>query len=199
MNQTTESLSNALQFIENIDALKNTYRQCLTIGGQREESTAEHCFSLALSVLCLAKFSNQKIDTVKTLKMALCHDLSEALLGDTFHYHKSDEPSGTSTSEADALKKLLTPIYETALADEIFSLWNEFEYGTSPEAVFLRGIDRFLPMYHNYKTKGHSWLKHNITKEMALSKNAHIQQSSEVVWEYTKKILSESKDNGWIL
>ncbi len=190
-------LQDALKFIENIDSLKNTYRKCLIMSGQREESTAEHSFSLAMSVLCLSQFSNQKIDVTKTVKMALFHDLAEALLGDTFHYDKNTKPQ--ETSEGDALKQILSPIATTELSTEIYELWNEFENGNSSEAVFLRGLDRFLPMLHNYKTKGHSWVKYGITKEKALQKNSHIEQSSNVIWSFTKDMLDESQLKGWIL
>lgn len=189
-------MKQALQFIENIDALKNTYRKCLIMSGQREESTAEHSFSLAMSVLCLAQFSNENIDVIKTVKMALFHDLAEALLGDTFHYEKAKKAN--EVSESDALKQLLAPIANTDLSQEIYNLWDEFENSNSPEAVFLRGLDRFLPMYHNYKTKGHSWVKHKITKEMALEKNSHIEQSSQMIWSFTKEMLNDSQAKGWI-
>jgi putative hydrolase of HD superfamily len=189
-------LKSALEFLENIDALKSTYRKCLIMNGSKEESTAEHSFSFAMAVLCLSKFSKSEIDVSKAVKMALCHDLAEALLGDTFHYDK--ESTQSEISEAEALKRVLSPISDTDLAQEIFDLWEEFEHGNGPEATFLRGIDRFLPMYHNYKTEGHSWVKYGITKEMALEKNSHIADSSDVVWSFTKEMLDESKRNGWI-
>ena len=193
---TNQKLMDSLQFLENIDALKNTYRRCLIMSGERNESTAEHSFSLAMAVLLLQEHSNEKIEPIKTLKMALFHDLAEALLGDTFHYEKQNKTQ--SLSEEEALKKLLLPIQDQDLATEILQLWQEFEFGGSAEAVFLRGIDRFLPIYHNYKTRGHSWLKFNISKEKVLEKNAHIAQSSEPIWAYTKKILEESKAKGWV-
>lgn len=192
-----QSLKGALAFIENIDALKNTYRQCLILNGSREESTAEHCFSLAMAVFCLSSFSNQPVDVFKTVKMALFHDLAEALMGDTFHYDK--HLKNDDVSEGEALKKILTPIASTQVAEEIYSLWFEFENGQSSEALFLRGLDRFLPMYHNFKTKGHSWRKHGITKKMALQKNAHIEQSSAALWDFTQKMLDECQNKGWIL
>jgi putative hydrolases of HD superfamily len=197
MTEPNIELQDALKFIENIDALKNTYRKCLIMNGSREESTAEHSFSLAMSVLCLSKFSNEKIDVMKTVKMALFHDLAEALLGDTFHYEKNLKPQ--DMTEGDALKKILLPISHTELHDEIYNLWDEFEYGDTPEAVFLRGIDRFLPMLHNYKTNGHSWIKFGITKELALQKTSQIEQSSTMIWDFTKSMLDESQSKGWIL
>lgn len=198
MDSRYKKLQDALQFIEAIDALKNTYRKCLIMSGLRKESTAEHSFSLAMSVLCLSSFSNQEFDVIKTMKMALFHDLAEALLGDVFHYDK-EKPTQGKMSEAEALQKMLLPIRDTQLSQEILDLWNEFENGTGPEAVFLRGLDRFLPMYHNYKTKGHSWIKYGISKEMALTKNAHIKQSSDLIWNYTQNMLNESQEKGWIL
>ena len=130
--------------------------------------------------------------------MALFHDLAEALLGDTLHYSK-DISDAAKTSEIEAMKKMILPIQNTELSQEILDLWSEFENGDSAEAVFLRGLDRFLPMYHNYKTKGHTWVKYGITKEMALAKNAHIEQSSRVIWDFTNRMLNESQTKGWIL
>lgn len=194
---TNQQLKDALVFLESIDALKNTYRQCLIMSGHREESTAEHSFSLAMAVICLSPFSNQSIDVNKAIKMALYHDLAEAILGDTFHYQKS-EPSESQISEGEALKSLLEPLKNTHLADEIYNLWEEFEHSQSAEAIFLRGVDRFLPMFHNFKTNGHSWVKHGITRSMALAKNSHIENSSALLWEFTQKMLEESEANGWI-
>lgn len=133
-----------------------------------------------MAVLCLSKFSNQKIDTIKAMKMALFHDLAEALLGDTFHYDKDTKPQ--AISEGDALKQILTPIAGTELSAEIYDLWDEFEHGGGPEAVF-----------------GHSWVKYGITKEKALQKNSHIEQSSQALWSFTKDMLEESRSKGWIL
>lgn len=190
-------LRNALQVLENIDALKNTYRQCLIMNSERRESTAEHSFSLAMAVMMFAGFANEPIDVEKSVKMALSHDLAEALMGDTFHYAK--ETAVHEMSEMEALKKLLQPIAGEPLFEEICSAWDEFEHGASAEAVFLRGLDRFLPMYHNYKTNGHTWLKHRISKAVALEKNAHIEQSSAKLWEFTRAMLDESQAKGWIL
>ncbi len=168
------------------------------MNGHREESTAEHSFSLAMAVLCLCSFSNQPIDTIKTVKMALFHDLAEALTGDTLHYNKEISDSAKA-SEIEAMKKMILPLQDTELSKEIMNLWDEFENGDSPEAIFLRGLDRFLPMYHNYKTAGHTWVKYGITKEMALTKNAHIEQSSSLIWDFTTRMLDESHSKGWIL
>ncbi len=191
-------LENALKFLEEIDQLKDTYRQCLVMSGKREENTAEHSFSLAMAVMSLSSFSNEEIDVAKTVKMALCHDIVEAYAGDKFHYHK-DEVVGLEEKETQSLEKILSVLgEESELAKEVRSLWHEFEGGLTAESRFLRGIDRFLPMYHNYKTKGHSWMKHKVTKEMALEKNSHIQKSSDVLWDYTKEMLDTSQNEGWL-
>jgi len=190
-------LVDALQFIENIDRLKTTYRKCLLMSGERHESTAEHCFSLAMAVLCLNRFSNNEIDINKTIKMALFHDLAEVLMGDTFHYDKK-EGADVIKDEIDALQRVIKPIADAELGNDILDLWLEFESGDSREAIFLRGIDRFLPMFHNYKTNGHSWVKFGVSKEMALKKNVHIQDSSNELWKFTKAMVEESHAKGWL-
>ncbi len=191
------NLENSLQFLSEIDKLKDTYRQCLIMSGEREENTAEHSFSLAMAAMSLSSFSNEPIDVSKTIKMALCHDIVEVYAGDKFHYHK-EESENLDDEEAKALSKVLEPIAGSKLAKEITDIWNEFESGDTPESRFLRGIDRFLPMYHNYKTGGFSWKKHGITKDQALEKNSHIELSSSEVWKFTKSMLDESQEKGWI-
>lgn len=193
---TNKNLQSALSFLEVIDQLKDTYRQCLTMSGSRNENTAEHTFSLAMAVIVLSRFSNQPIDVNKTIKMALFHDLAEAIMGDTFHYDKQKTVS--PVSEEEALKSMLIRLEYPVLENEILELWREFEFGQTPESVFLRGIDRFLPMYHNFKTQGHSWKKHSITMQMALEKNSHIEKSSAEIWTFTLEMLSQSQGNGWI-
>jgi putative hydrolase of HD superfamily len=196
MDDQAAKFRDALRFIENIDSLKNTYRKNLILNRAREESTAEHSFSLAMAVLCFGAFSDRKIDLMKTVKMALFHDLAEGLTGDTFHYDKNKAVQ--EASEREALETILVPIAGTALYAEILALWEEFENGDSPEALFLRGLDRMLPIFHNYKTDGHTWLKHGITKDMALKKNAHIEDGSKLMWEATKAMLDEAQSKGWL-
>ena len=191
-----KSLSSSLKFLEVVDKLKDTYRKCLTMSGSREENTAEHSFSLIMAVVLFEKRANHNIDILKTMKMALFHDVVEVYSGDTFHYDK--EKTDKFSEEFESLKKILSHLDDDELVSEITSLWNEFEEGDSPEALFLRGLDRFLPMYHNYRTKGHSWIKYGITKEQALEKNSHIENASSEIWEYTKEMLKDSKMKGWI-
>ncbi len=191
-----KNLLSALSFLEAIDQLKDTYRQCLTMTGSRNENTAEHTFSLAMAVVVLSRFSNQKIDLHKTIKMALFHDLAEAITGDTFHYDKQKTVS--PVSEEEALKSLLGRLEYPVLQNEILELWKEFEFGQTSEAIFLRGIDRFLPMYHNFKTQGYSWQKHGVTKAMAIEKNAHIENSSLEIWSFTLEMLDQSQSKGWL-
>ena len=190
------SLNKSLKFLEELDKLKDTYRQCLIMSGNREENTAEHSYSLAMAVIVLEKFSNTKINLLKAVKMALYHDIVEIYAGDTFHYDK--EKTDKRAEETKSLEKVLSHLGDRQLVSDISLLWNEFEDGESAEAVFLRGIDRFLPMYHNFKTNGHSWIKHGITKEQALRKNSHIRDSSKEIWGFTKNMLDESHDHNWI-
>lgn len=190
-------LENALNFLEEIDKLKDVHRQCLIMSGTREENTAEHSYSLAMASLTLAQFSNDPIDVFKAVKMALFHDIVEVYAGDNFHYHK-DATENLKEQETEALEKVLEPLGESELATEMMNLWEEFEAGLTNESKFLRGVDRFLPMYHNFKTEGHSWKKHGISKEQALEKNAHIEKSSQKLWEYTQTMLETSKNEGWL-
>jgi putative hydrolase of HD superfamily len=190
------SLESSLRFMEELDKLKDTYRQCLVMSGKREENTAEHSYSLAMAAIVFERFANTKIDLFKAIKMALYHDIVEAYSGDTFHYNKED--TDKRAEETASLHDILSHLENEELVSEIIEIWNQFEDGKCAESIFLRGLDRFLPMYHNFKTNGHSWVKHGVSKEQALEKNAHIQDSSSEMWEFTQKMLEESRQKNWI-
>jgi putative hydrolase of HD superfamily len=121
--------------------LKQLYRQgWLKRGVSRErcESVAEHSFGVAVLALWLADACYPTLDAGKVLRMALLHDFGEIYAGDII---PGDDVSGEvkhaqeEASVAQVLGKL--PSAETYL-----ELWQEFENGDTPEARFVRQIDR---------------------------------------------------------
>jgi HD domain len=85
--ESAERLARQIEFIVEIDRLKEIFRQTIVTQSRRAENSAEHSWHLALLIVVLAEHSNQpNLDLLRILKMVLIHDLVEIDAGDTFAY-----------------------------------------------------------------------------------------------------------------
>lgn len=120
--------------------LKQLYRQGWLRAGvppERCESIAEHSFGVALLVLWLAQ-SRPDLDAQKALRLALLHDLGEVYAGDIIPSDGVSEAE-KHRREAEAVRRILSRLAD---GEGLIELWEEFEAGVSPEARFVRQIDR---------------------------------------------------------
>jgi putative hydrolases of HD superfamily len=190
-----ERLSRQIEFLVEVDKLKEVFRQTVLINSRRSENSAEHSWHFALMVVTLAEHSDhQPLDVLRILKMVLIHDLVEIDAGDTFAYdtkNMADQHERESRA-ADRVFGLL-PADQTA---EFRALWDEFEAQATPEARFAAACDRFHPMLLNCRTEGHAWRKHGITQDRVLARNAHVAKGSQAIWEYAVKMIDEAVAKG---
>lgn len=68
-------------FLKLVENLKMELRHSWLSNGRRE-SVADHIFRLSLMVMRYAECLDQPIDIFKSVKMAIVHDLAEAMVGD---------------------------------------------------------------------------------------------------------------------
>ena len=80
-------LKKQIEFIVEIDKLKQVFRQTYLTDKTRKENDAEHSWHFALIIVLLSEYANEDIDVLKTVKMALIHDIVEIDAGDTFVYN----------------------------------------------------------------------------------------------------------------
>ena len=101
------------------------------------ETVAEHTFGNAMLCLLLAG-ERPELDGHKVLRLALVHDLGEAYVGDITPHDNVDREEKIAMESA-AVRKILTklPGGERLIAD-----WDEYEQQQSPEARFVKEIDR---------------------------------------------------------
>jgi len=115
-------------------------------GIQNPESVADHSFRTAIMALVLADKAG--VDQNKAVKMALIHDLAESIVGDLT---PSDEvsPEEKHQLEVDAFRKLCADIDN---GDALLGLFQEFEDGKTPEAQFVKRLDKLEMMFqaHEY-------------------------------------------------
>jgi len=121
--------------------LKQLYRQGWLHRGipkQCCESVAEHSFSVAVLALWLGQAYYPHLDMNRVLRMALLHDIGEVYAGDIIPSDQVSEAAKHQLERA-SLEKVLGKL---PASQEYLELWLEFERGESPEARFVRQVDR---------------------------------------------------------
>ncbi len=186
-----DRLKKQIQFIQEVDKLKQIYRQTLLMDGSRNENDAEHSWHLALMAMILHEYSPKKdLDITKVLKMLLVHDLVEIYAGDTFCYDEEGN-LGKADRELAAAEKLYGML-PTDQGQEFRALWDEFEERKTPEALFASSLDRLQPLLCNYYTGGHTWVKYGIKSDKVLERNLPVKEGAPQLWELIEEIVEDS-------
>lgn len=190
-----DRLKKQIEFMVEVDKLKNIYRQTYVLHEDRTENDAEHSWHLALLAFLLAEHSNQPIDVLRTMKMVLIHDIVEIDAGDTYCYD-TEGYKDKAERETKAANRIFG-ILPDDQRDEFMALWLEFEDNTTAESKFANVLDRIQPLTLNYRKDGISWKKHSVRKEQVVNRNIKTAEGSEILWEYVMEILDDAELKGF--
>jgi putative hydrolases of HD superfamily len=158
--------SDLLAFFRTVAKLKRTPRTGWLDRGippAETESVADHTLLTALIAWTLA-LDDPALDADRVLKLGMVHDIAEAIVGDIPPYRSEDIPDASepealraffsvrrkASPEAEAEKhaveqaaaaKLFAMLPER-VATELRALWEEYEARATPEARFVKDVDR---------------------------------------------------------
>jgi len=136
-NMTDLSLQNVIRFLEIAGILKRTQRTgWVEVGIYRPESVADHSFRTAF--LCMLYADMEALDPLKLLRMALIHDLPEAVIGDLMPSQKTAE---TKKNEETAIHQILNLLPENQ-RENYLAVWNEYQEGKTKEAKAARQLEK---------------------------------------------------------
>lgn len=124
-----------------LNHLKQLYRQGWLRRGippERCESVAEHVYGMAMLGWWIADAEFPELDRDKIVRMSLVHELGEIYVGDITPGDRVN-PAEKHRLEREALLKVVDKLPKGA---EYLALWEDFEQGQSPEARFVRQLDR---------------------------------------------------------
>lgn len=191
-----DRLKKQIEFIIEVDKLKNIMRQSYIADGSRNENDSEHSWHLALMAFILSEYANETIDVLKVIKMVLIHDLVEIDAGDTYAYDDkgNEDKYERECKAADRIFNILPKDQ----AIEIRNLWDEFEERNTSEAKYAAALDRVQPIILNYITNGKAWIDHGIYKEQVIKRNIHTGEGSEVIWDYIMSIIESAVKKGYL-
>lgn len=188
-----ENIEQILNFVVEIEKLKDVDRKTRPVGLERYENSAEHSWHVCLTALMLKDYANEPVNIDRVIKMLLIHDLGEIDAGDTIIY--ASETPELKAKEEEGLKRIFN-LLPKGQADQYVSLWSEFEEGNSADAKFAKAVDRVPPLLHNLHDNGHSWQKHNVPKEKVFDLNSRIANGSSDLWSVIEGKLNTAVKTG---
>ncbi|TFK25121.1 HD domain-containing protein [Coprinopsis marcescibilis] len=138
---TGDEKKDMLAFIHVIERLKTQKRTgWVNNNVSGPESIADHMYRMAMLSMLV---DDQSLDVSKCVMIALVHDLAEAQVGDITP-HEGFTKAEKHKLEEDAMKSFVHDmLHGSPAAQRIFALWKEYEEGVTPEAKFVKDLDKF--------------------------------------------------------
>ena len=192
----TSRLNQQVEFLLELDKLKEILRQSCIIPALRQENSAEHSWHIAMMAMVLGKEYARDIDLSRVVQMLLLHDIVEIDAGDTFAYDTIGY-SDKDIREQEAAERIFGLLPEDQHRD-FKEAWEEFEAGQTEEARFANSMDRLMPLLHNYYSKGATWKPHGTRKSQVQQRMAKIKEASFELWEYAESLITSAVQKGYL-
>ena len=107
---------------------------------QRTESVADHSF--ALSLLCFFEGERRGYNVERLIKLALLHDLEEAITGDLTPQDKQSRGENVVKAQKIAAREQLLSCFPKENQRAYRELWSELENEKSKEAQLVHELDK---------------------------------------------------------
>ena len=184
-----------IEFILEIDRLKQVLRQTFTTDKSRQENSAEHSWHVALMAVILSEYAEDpRIDVFRVVKMLLIHDVVEIDAGDTFCYDDHAR-EGQHERELQAAKRIFT-LLPTDQAQQLQSLWEEFEARQTLNSRFANALDRLQPLINNYYIDSRSWQEHSVKRHQVVARMRAIEEGAPKLWRYAMELIEDAVARG---
>ena len=147
----------------------------------RRETDTEHSFHLAMLAWYLCS-AYPHLDRDKVIRYSLAHDLVEIYAGDIMAVGRTEEQQiEKEKREKSALKKLKANWPDFG---DMTNTIEEYEKQDNPEAVFVKALDKILPMILNILGEGKTWKIYDIKRSTVIKlkddKTKHSKEISEI-------------------
>lgn len=140
---SNDNLEKIFDFLHLVENLKSTLRYNFTKTG-RKESSAEHSWRLSLMLFVLIKELKIAVDAERAVKIALVHDLAEAITGDIDAVLVAEGKASKQDKqklELEAMAKIKATLPQE-IGEEIYSLWREYEDASTKEVKCVKAVDK---------------------------------------------------------
>ncbi len=152
---------------------------------KRYENDVEHSYFLAMTAWYLVDSLKLDLDRSLVLQYALAHDLVEVYAGDTYAFDSEGQKTKHEREEKSRLQIESEFPEFTQLHERIAA----YEQQSSPESVFVRTLDKLLPVITNYLQEGYTWREMSVTFEMFLENKRTKTAPHELIRELLEQII----------
>ena len=193
-DQEKERFTKQIEFLVEMDKMKNIWRMTRVLHEDRAENDAEHAWHLAMLALVLSEYANEPVDLKTVLATVLIHDVVEIDAGDTYAYDTEGYTTKAAREQkaADRLFGILPEDQGTYLR----RLWDEFEAQSTPEARFANSLDRVQPLLLNYCKHGETWVQNGIRHEQVIARNQATYDGSKVLGDLAMELIRRATEEG---
>lgn len=139
------------------------------------ESISDHMYRMGILAMCT---SDATLDVPKCVMLALVHDLAEAQVGDITP-HEGIPKAEKRRLEAEAMQNFVHEMFHDSPAGQrIFTLWQEYEDQQTPEALFVKDLDRLevALQAHEYEQRHATNLQEFFDSSIPGVKHAEVRQ-----------------------
>lgn len=185
---TDEYILQEVASLQYLYGLKREIRYAMTRTQEdATESVAEHVYGMHICALYFLPLENPAGDWDRALisDMITLHDIDEIETGDVLGYTKTD---ADRAAEADAMRVVMNkaPLHMRPLMSRAI---DAYDVQDTPEARFVKAIDKFEPLVQTYNEAGKIIFKRNkTTSENAVSIKEPYLREFTVMYEYYKTI-----------
>ena len=192
-----QRLQQQIEFMIEIDKLKQISRKTILTDRSREENSAEHSWHIAMAVFLFSEYAqDQRIDWCRVIKMLLVHDLVEIDAGDTYCY--DDQGRQDQAPREQAAAERIFKILPQDQSRSFRALWDEFENRDTPESKYANALDRVQPFLQNYFTKGQIWRKNNITRRQVKDRMRPVSDGTPLLWNLVKLLIDDAVQKNYL-
>ncbi|MCL1902400.1 MAG: HD domain-containing protein [Alphaproteobacteria bacterium] len=133
-------MQDILEFFGNAERLHYTERTTQMSNGAKE-SVSGHCWMMSLMATVFAPKLRSPVDMERVLKLCAVHDLAEAKVGD-IPLHKIFNDAVAAEQKHCDEKCVMEQFCEMLGESELMALWTEYEERETPEARFVKQLDK---------------------------------------------------------
>ncbi|KAK3352585.1 HD domain-containing protein [Lasiosphaeria hispida] len=146
VGKPTQGSSSPVPYFHMLERLKTTKREgWRRFNINRGESIADHMYRMSLMTMLAPPALAARLDMAKCMRMALIHDMAEALVGDITPVDGVAKPE-KSRREATTMdyitEGLLGNVHGGLVGVNIRAIWQEYEDSETLESHFVHDIDK---------------------------------------------------------
>uniref|UniRef100_H2Y8K7 5'-deoxynucleotidase HDDC2 n=1 Tax=Ciona savignyi TaxID=51511 RepID=H2Y8K7_CIOSA len=130
-----------IKFLSLVGQLKRTKRSGWVLRGVNEpESVSDHMYRMAVMAM-VCKDASSSLDRNRCIKLCLVHDMAECIVGDITP--QDNIPKEEKHRKEKAAMSHMCSLIDVNMGQELIELFEEYEAQSSPEARYVKDLDRF--------------------------------------------------------